>query len=91
MDLYYAQIDHLQPLTTAGEELDDLDDLLLDHDLSDLSQGCKILSRDRSWRGEAPLGRAEENLTYSWWNLETAPRARRLDVMGGEKKNKNAS
>ena len=30
LDLYYA--DPAQPLTTAGEELDDLD-----HDLSDLS------------------------------------------------------
>ena len=37
LDPYYAE--HAQPLTTAGEELDDH----LDHDLSDLSvRGAKI-------------------------------------------------
>ena len=37
MDLYYA--DHAQPLTTAGEELDDVDHVL--SDLSDLSEVWK--------------------------------------------------
>ena len=36
LGLYYA--DPAQPLSTAGEELDDLYDL--DHDLSDLSEVC---------------------------------------------------
>ena len=35
LDLYHT--DPAQPLTTAGEELD-----YLDHDLSDLSEVCKI-------------------------------------------------
>ena len=38
LDPYYAG--PAQPLTTAGEELDDLD-----HDLSDLSEVCNISGR----------------------------------------------
>ena len=52
MDLYYADL--AQPLTTAGEELDDLD-----HDLSDLSE--KILH----W--ELIAGRAD--IRYSMYRL----------------------
>ena len=38
LDLYRADL--AQPLTTAGEDLDSLD-----HDLSDLSQACKVAGR----------------------------------------------
>ena len=41
LDLYFADL--AQPLTTAGEELDDISvDRYIDHDLSDLAEMCKI-------------------------------------------------
>ena len=42
LDMYYAQIDHARPLTTAGEELDHLLQIMIYLQIIYLSEGCTI-------------------------------------------------